>query len=514
MMGGEIRDVQLLKQADATKLDPTGFPNRTDATISFVDGTRTFSITPVASTFTFWIKGVEYEREAESVVITDTEGVWFIYYNDSAVLTASQTPWAINETVQIAVIYWDATNNKAIVFAEERHDMSMSGVTHEYLHETIGARFQNGLSLTATLGDGSLAAHAQVAIADGTIFDEDLEINIVDDPTPSATFEQILDPIAELPVYYKDGAGGPWRKKDADTYPVLFGSSRITYNLDTAGTWSQPDVTNNYHMAMWVFASNIASEPVFTVLGQRQDLRLADAQENNVFEDLDLADMFTPEVKLLYRVIFQSRNTYGNAVKARVVEVEDYRSVSNVPAGTYVPATFSSITGKLLTSQLTGAFQVNYAAPVAAAATTILAAKAANGNAAPGAQPIYPANVRCTLAGSGGSTDVVVTITGVLACGHDDVEEIAVLGGNGNYDGVKAWASITDIAYTGTWDGGNVTFLNGDKLGLPHMPLVSVYKEVFGGAAQALGTVDLINGTYIPTGAPNGATVLELWYRV
>ena len=510
-----MKDVQLLKEADALRLDPSGFPNRTDSTIAFNDGTLRFTIAPVASTFSIWIKGVEHVKETETVDITDTEGVWYIYYDFSGVLIASQVEWDINNTVQISILYWDAANNKAIIFAEERHGMDMSSSSHTYNHKTVGTRFQEGLAVTGDdSGNGSADSHAQIAVSDGIIYDEDLKIEIVDDPAPSAIFEQILDPIAEIPVYYKDGVAGPWRKKTANTFPVLEGTSRLAYNLDTGGTWTQPDATDNRHVAMWIFASNNAYEPVFALLGQRQDKKKKDADENNTFESLDLTGVFTPEIKLLFRVILKTKASYGNTVHAKVVQFQDYRSVSNMPNGTYVPVTFSSITGKLLNSQLTGSFVASYAKPPVAGSITIEAAKAANGNSAPDAQPVYPVNVRCTLAGAAGSTDVVVTITGVNAQGEVDTEDIAVLGANGDYDGDTAWASISDVAYTGTWDGGNITFFNGTKLGLPHMPIVEVYKEVFDGANQVLGTDDTANGTYIPTGVLNAAKVLEIWYSV
>jgi len=156
----------------------------------------------------------------------------------------------------------------------------------------------------------------------------------------------------------------------------------------------------------------------------------------------------------------------------------------------------------------------DFAKPVQAGATTILAGKAANGNSAPDDQPEYPANVRCTLAGSGGSTDVVVTITGVLADGSADTEEITVNGADANYDGNKAFATISDVAYTGPdWDGGTVTFYNGTKLGLSCNNAASIYKETFNGANQTIGTFNATYVTYIPTGVPDGTKALELWYK-
>ena len=45
-------------------MEPMGFPNRTDSTISFDYTTSTFSISPVASSYDIWVSGVEYEKTA------------------------------------------------------------------------------------------------------------------------------------------------------------------------------------------------------------------------------------------------------------------------------------------------------------------------------------------------------------------------------------------------------------------------------------------------------------------
>ena len=66
--------------------EPTGFPNTTDSTIDFSDSSpdRTFTITPAVSSFYYYICCNKYTvSSADSVQITDTEGLWFIYYNTS-----------------------------------------------------------------------------------------------------------------------------------------------------------------------------------------------------------------------------------------------------------------------------------------------------------------------------------------------------------------------------------------------------------------------------------------------
>ena len=340
-----------MSAADKTKIDkvqggdvtnePHGFLNRTDSTISFVDGSRTFSITPVGASYDIFIKGVRYAKAAlESVVITNTTGLWYFYFNAAGVLTASQTPWDLLTHVPIAYVYWDATNGLSHTFGEERHGVVMDSMTHEYLHRTVGTSFWDGLALTGTIvGDGTADAHAQVAVADGDVYDEDLLVAIRNAAVPVPPFQQILSPIAQIPVYYRFG-NVLWRKQPTTSFPVFISGAdlRIRYNQYSAPNWlATVATTDGNFVAVWILATNNVSEPVIAILGQREDTTLYDAQVNNTYQSLVLTGLPVAECKLLYRLIFQTSSTYVNAVHARLREILDNRAVMNAPAGTYVP---------------------------------------------------------------------------------------------------------------------------------------------------------------------------------
>lgn len=160
----------------------------------------------------------------------------------------------------------------------------------------------------------------------------------------------------------------------------------------------------------------------------------------------------------------------------------------------------------------------DYAKAPAAAATEVLAGQNAGYDGGVDLNPEYPSNLRFVLTGSGGSTDVDVVITGILADGSASTESINVTGANGNTDGDKAWATISNITIQpgggADFDGGTITTVNGTKLGLRDKNVASIYKETFNGADEGvLGTYNNTFKTYIPSGALNGAAPLELWYK-
>lgn len=329
--------------------EPTGFPNRTDSTISFVNGTRTFSISPTSSYFDVYQAGKPYRfNSSQSLVIPDTEGLHYIYFNNGT-LQSTQTfdISIIKQYAFTATIQWDATNKVRIMFGDERHGLTMDGETHSYLHQSIGARYISGLSAGnfTTSGTGNANSDAQLSIADGVVRDEDISFSYTNSASPSQPFEQILSPIANIPMYYRSGASGNWRKDAATAYSLKQGTSRIKWN-DPSGPWTTPDASlDGNYVAVWVFSSNSKEEPIIGIVGQREDTTLNNAQANNTYESLSFGSLPSLELKVLYRLIFQTSSTYTNAVKARLVDVRDLRRAVDVSLGAYAPSDHGLLTG-------------------------------------------------------------------------------------------------------------------------------------------------------------------------
>lgn len=316
--------------------EPMGFENRTDSTISFTEGTRTFTIQPAVTNFRVWCSGVEYVKSsAETIVIDNVTDLYFIYYNTDGVLSVETDYFAFSNETPVAYVYWNATTSKAYYFADERHGIVLDWQTHEYLHRTQGAQYASGLAISNYTDDddGSLDAHAQLDLSQGTIFDEDIKVDITHSNTPTAnTWQQDLQGPARIPVFYHSGATGAWIKDTATDFPVKQGTARIAYNLDTSGTWTTPDADNNSYVAYWIVATNALNTPVISIMGQRTDSNISNAQENNTWNSLDLTNFPSLEFRPLYRIIFQT-GSYGNTVNARIRDVLDYRTASILAPG-------------------------------------------------------------------------------------------------------------------------------------------------------------------------------------
>ena len=295
-------------------------------TLVFTNGTRQFDITPVGASFMFYSSGVRYVKTAvDSVVIADTEGLHFIYYNASGVLTETTT-WSddlITEYALVAIIYWDATNNLGLLL-NELHGRKMSNATHLTVHKGIGTLYDNGLGLgnMTVDGDGSSDTHVQFSVADGVILDEDLEHNIVDDAP------QDLTPTAYIQMFYRSGANGDWRWITATATPVTTtGSGRLAWNEFTGGEWQLTEIDNTKFVLVHYFAIPGETHKIIGVVGQAQYNTKAAAKEGAEGELTTLALGAMGEMSAEYiavaTCIFQTADAYTNSVNARILSTLD-----------------------------------------------------------------------------------------------------------------------------------------------------------------------------------------------
>lgn len=317
-----------LNESQTIMGEPMGHADKDQSTISFDAGSRTFTIAPVSTDFVVWCKGEKYTyTTAQTVVIPDTAGLHYIYFSSSGVLSSKMSFFTWDEDAPTAYVYWNATDNEAIYFADERHGVTLDWQTHEYLHRTRGAAIASGFALSGytITGTGSSNADAQVTLEGGTFFDEDMQVDIVSSNSPTAnTWEQDLSSPAQIPVLYLSGT--EWKITTPNDYPVKKGTL-LQYNVLSSGTWSVVDVNSGEFTVSWILATNNLNYPVVAVLNQSATNTIGQAEELN-FEDLTLPGFPSVEFRPLYRLIYQSSNSYSNATKAKLAGVLDLRSVS------------------------------------------------------------------------------------------------------------------------------------------------------------------------------------------
>lgn len=320
--------------------EPMGFPNRTDSVLSFDNSTRTFTIAPASTSFHIYNKGNKFTfTTAQSVVIPNTTGLYYLSFNTSGTLQYTTSFFNFETETMTAYVYWNATNSTASFVADERHGITLDWQTHEYLHRTRGAALASGFSISnyTIIGNGSLDSHAQIDLSGGTFFDEDLQVDITHSNTPTAnTWQQDLQGPAKIPIFYLNG-NNEWVLDTPTDFPLKMGTSRPRYNVFSGGVWSTADVDNNKYATTWILATNNINYPIIGIIGQSQNDSLGDA-EAIAFSSLTLPNFPVVELRPLYKLIFKATDAATNVPHAILNSVLDLRSLSSIPSTTAVNA--------------------------------------------------------------------------------------------------------------------------------------------------------------------------------
>ena len=355
--------IETLEDSKYPKFDgePNGFEDRTQTTITYDEGTRTFTITPTGASYTIWSNGTKYVKTGSISLQHDaTEGNKHYYFDSSGTLTVSNTFGSdvILRYCYIAGLYWDATNSKLIGgVLNEQHGCEMPAEVHKYLHETNGTKFVSGLSLTLNAtGDGSSEDHIRFAGASGRIDDEDI---------PHSVLSRLVSD--NIIVLYRSGATGLWREKSPiDSYPIIMGASRPQYNQYTGATWQLTEVTNGNFMLIHIYAVpgiDVNSAKYVIVTGQGQYSTAANARTNAAKEANNLkVDGFPfAECKLIGTAIIECNDSLTNTKNARFIQsLDDYGDLKDYLDWRYVdyaPGSASSST--LVAGGNNGEFQYN-----------------------------------------------------------------------------------------------------------------------------------------------------------
>lgn len=297
--------------------EPTGFPNRYDSTIAINTSTGGVSIYPtvLGGSYDFYVWGNKFTKTVPlTSTVPNTHGMHFVVFDSNGNILNTTTP-NFSSQAFVASIYANGTG--IWTGGDERHGVVMDWNTHEYLHKTVGVRYHSGFA--AEFADDGIIT----SLALGALYDEDMELAI-----PAQTSCGVLYRYSISPTKYT------WTPPQ--TSLILKNNNIIQYDLNGTKT----DVPINNHVAYWVFGTNNIISPIFSLMGQRVDVTLANSQVNNTFESLSLGDLPSPEMKLLYRVIYQR-----TGATSTWKETKDYRSANLLSGTAYLASSHGNLTG-------------------------------------------------------------------------------------------------------------------------------------------------------------------------
>lgn len=421
-----------------------GIPDRADTTLAFNAGTRTFTIAPVSGAFSYYIAGRRYVKSAaESIVIADTSGVHWIYY-DGATLSEiidpdhdTATDLIINK-VRIGLIYWNVTDGAEHLSGDDRHGAGWPGTSQVWAHALFGMVWHTGLDLSGYTLDTDTDVGVSFELSDGIVHDEDVEHDIVDGAVATHYAQQLNGGNAEVPILYRDDVDGSWTEDAATDLPwkLIGAGQRLAYNNHVGGgVYGQTEIAANKFVNAFLYVTNDWKYPVKVIQGQNEHASKAAAVQAVDAEIIALGDLPSPEMVLLYGFSLQTNDPFGGTNNCKIVAVTDFRQRSRSGGLAAPPAPHAILsnthTDSLAATVVRGDLQIGNATPewsrvALGAADTFLGSDgtdAAWNNTVVTAAAVIADNA--VIRGDGGSrgsqgSDVFITDAGRLGIGTTD----------------------------------------------------------------------------------------------
>jgi hypothetical protein len=321
--------------------DIHGVVDRAASTLSFVDATRTFSITPVSGSWTFYHKGeLKTVTGGRSIQIANTAGARFIRIDPTTLnlIEGGPIPDFVNDTI-VAYIYYDTTGARATILGDERHGVQRDTTWHSNQHLNVGTIWRSGGTLGYTLNN---QAAIQLDVATPLLIaDEDLLHTITHSVTPSADFQQILNTAASLEVLYLSGT--TYTSTTQSTTPWVAGTARARYNQVVGNSGSLVDASENHYITYWLIATNDIRRPVKLVMGRASHATI-DAAYAEEFQEYGIS--FAEQV-FMYQIVLQTSTTFtSNTPRVVIAAVRKVTSkIANI-AATATAESHSTLTGR------------------------------------------------------------------------------------------------------------------------------------------------------------------------
>ena len=299
-------------------------------TLAYDQFTRTVSLT--GSNFLIYINGKKYIKSTESITHSNTNGLHYVYYNESGVLTVSQSVWSIKSHAVVCEIYWDAVNQKALPL-DERHTADRDLEWHSWAHTAIKTQWTAGGVISGyILSDGSLDSSIKWTTTSATLRDEDITVTAA---AQSATGYNVLS---------FDSVGNPRILTD-QVYPYLINNNVIQVNTSSSSTsYTNVNLTDTKFVNCYVVGiTGLSGFPqIVSLSGQKEYSSLGEAIDEN-WSSLALGNVnFANEYVPMYQITLHSSTSYANTVKAAIVNIrklvgrDDTKAISKTSASLIV----------------------------------------------------------------------------------------------------------------------------------------------------------------------------------
>lgn len=313
----------------------SGFDDASDVDMVFDDGTRTLTLTAVTNPFVFTSPdNLVFEKDVDSIVLPDTEGLIYVYYDGAGVLQFTENPDRITQyaqmliTLPVSYVLWDAVNKEHLFATRVLKDKTMiiGAYVKNFYDRQIYLMQDFAVSNDPSVGGtvtptGNVDTDAQFSLSAGHNLFTD-KLLPMDAKAQTANWD----------ILYLDS--GNVRRFQKTNFGVLqdtdlgAGSGLALYNNDGV-----PTVAGNNNF-VWYFvgiSNDIDAEHrVVMFMGDNEFANANTAKDSVLLEKFIVESSFQirQEFALVYGVLFQTASGYSNGVKSRIRLIENLAGIS------------------------------------------------------------------------------------------------------------------------------------------------------------------------------------------
>lgn len=296
-----------------------GFTYPYDVSLSYSEVTRTITLTPAVSSFSFWINGTKIVKNSIviSVPHSNVSGQYFFTFDGSGQLSVSTSPWDLTDLTKtpVCVVYYNQSNGKG--FANfELHRANRNIYAHKQSHFSIGTFIKHPASNFALSGytiQSGTNADVTFSVSSGTILDEDIEWAI----------DTLADGGPYTVLYRTGDTEWVWQTGLPVPYVYNSGTNKMQVNSASGGVYSLVDIPNGDYINYYLFATTALDDnkklflvPGQTVYGSRS---LADEES---FLDLNFVTTVPlEEFAPLWKITLRHRTTYSSTGRGAIEAV-------------------------------------------------------------------------------------------------------------------------------------------------------------------------------------------------
>ena len=315
---------------------PHGVLSRAQSTVTYTSGSQVISVAPVSGSWVYYNAGVKHVQTATlTATHTNATGTYYCYIKGSDnSFYFGATAHSIITDIQIAIVYYSASDTPKGWVTEERHETSLSPEAHYEFHYTVGAYWNgDGLALSNySLQPSSPAGNVNKwIVSSGVIHDEDIDFTTA--ASGSASYNYM----------YRSGVAGDWlwNTAQADPYKFTVGGY-INANTLTSGSWVNTQLANGEYVNYYVLVTDSLNTglQVWSIPGQTVHATLASAQAETL-ASFSWGSFSIVEAVAAYQITYRAGASYTTAGQCRIEAVSDLRR-SNLRASVQGSASISN----------------------------------------------------------------------------------------------------------------------------------------------------------------------------